>query len=59
MSQLTFAIRMIIGISIISSRQRRSFHEIKSDEEAITHSRRMNTEISMIASGKTRKFHLI
>ena len=36
MSQLTFAIRMIIGISTISSRQRRSFHEIKSDEEANT-----------------------
>ena len=36
MSQLTFAIRMIIGISIISFRQRRSFHEIKSDEEANT-----------------------
>ena len=36
MSQLTFAIRMIIRISTISSRQRRSFHEIKSDEEANT-----------------------
>ena len=34
MSQLTFAIRMIIRISTIRSRQRRSFHEIKSDEEA-------------------------